>query len=180
LACWWAAYAWLPESWIPYISLAGLLTGCLADGFILKKLLVSRLSLLFWIAVFLFYSIGVFGFSMGVPLLNAALAIPAGFVIGARLAEENAEWGQVREVARHTAWFTSAVLALICTASATIALLSSSTASDLRGMLGLNFEVTHAMLVGFILIGGTSLLAGSWGLALAAVRITFSFLHPQA
>jgi len=21
LACWWAAYAWLPESWIPFISL---------------------------------------------------------------------------------------------------------------------------------------------------------------
>ncbi len=88
---WWSAYAILPEAWIPLVTITGLLAGILADVFLLKKLLDRRLSLLFWVAVFLFYSIGTFGFFMGVPVINAILAIPAGFVIGSRLAAENAD-----------------------------------------------------------------------------------------
>jgi hypothetical protein len=177
LSCWWAAYAWLPETWIPLTAITGLLVGVVVDIFMLKKLLERRLSLLLWVVVFLFYSVGVFGFSMGVPVLNTALAIPAGFVIGSRLAAENVDRLRVRKTARRTAWFTTAVLALICAASALIALASSSTASDLRGMLGLGFEVTRGMIIGLILVGGITLLAAGWGLSVAAVRLTFSFLQ---
>ena len=133
---WWSAYAFLPEAWIPLLTITGLLAGILADVFLLRKLLDRRLSLIFWVAVFLFYSIGTFGFFMGVPVFNAILAIPAGFVIGSRLAAENAGTPQARKTARRTAWFTTGVLALICVASAFIALASPSTASDLRSMLG--------------------------------------------
>ncbi len=180
LSCWWAAYAWLPESWIPFTAITGLLVGVVVDIFMLKKLLERRLSLLLWVVVFLFYSVGVFGFSMGVPVLNTALAVPAGFVIGSRLAAEKADRLRVRKTARRTAWFTTAVLALTCAASALIALVSSSTASDLRGMLGLGFEVTQAMIIGLILVGGAGLLAAGWGLSVASVRLTFSFLQGKA
>jgi len=177
LSCWWAAYAWLPETWILFAAIAGLLIGVVVDIFMLKKLLERRLSLLLWAVVFLFYSVGVFGFSMGVPVLNTALAIPAGFVIGGRLAADNADRMRVRKTAQRTAWFTTAVLALICAASALISLISSSTASDLRGMLGLGFEVTQGMIIGLILVGGAGLLAAGWGLSVASVRLTFSFLQ---
>jgi MFS family permease len=177
LSGWWAAYAWLPETWIPFVALTGLLVGVVVDIFMLKKLLERRLSLLLWVAVFLFYSVGVFGFSMGVPVLNTALAIPAGFVIGSRLAAEKADRLRVRKTAQRTAWFTTAVLALICAASALIALVSSSTANDLQGMLGLGFEVTQGMIIGLILAGGAGLLAAGWGLSFASVRLTFSFLQ---
>ncbi len=177
LGGWWTAYALLPEKWIPFVSLAGLLAGILADVFLLKKVLDRRQSWLFWMAVFLFYSIGTFGFSMGVPVLNAALAIPAGFVAGSRLAGDNIDRQHVRRTARRTAWFTCGVLALVCAASASLALASQSTASDLRGMLGLGFAVTQEMILALILVGGAALLAACWGLTFAAVRLTYHFMQ---
>ena len=176
LVGWWSVYTLLPEKWIPFAMIAGLLAGILADAFLLKKLLDRHLNWLFWMAVFLFYSIGTFGFSMGVPVVNAALAIPAGFVAGSRLRAENADMLRVRKITRRTAWFTTSVLALVCAASAIIALASPSTASDLRGMLGLGFEVTQGMIIGLILVGGAGLLAACWGLSVVAVRWTYHFL----
>jgi hypothetical protein len=175
LAFWWAAYFLLPTAWIPWIALAGLLAGILADVFFLKSLLERHLSLLFWAVVFLFYTTGSFGFFMGVPVFNAILSIPAGFVIGSRLAVQNADQQQVRKAAQRTAWFTTGVLACVCTISAIIALASPSTPSDLRGMLGLGFEVTQDMIIGLILAGGAGLLATCWVLAIASVRYTFFF-----
>ena len=78
---------------------------------------------------------------------------------------------------RRTARFTTGVLALICAASAIIALVSSSTASDLRGMLNLDFTVTQGLIVALILVGGMALLALGWGLSVASVRFTFFFLQ---
>jgi hypothetical protein len=129
------------------------------------------------VAVFLFYTIGIFGFFMGVPVFNAALAIPVGFVVGGKLASENADKPRVRRAARGAAWFTSGTLAFVCAASAFFALVSSSTASDLRGMLGLGFEVSQGMIIGLILVGGVALLVISWGLTVASVRLTRSFLQ---
>lgn len=177
---WGTAYLLLPKIWIPFIALAGLLVGILADIFLLKKLLDRRLGIPLWVAVYLFYSTGVFGFFMGVPVFNAALAIPAGFVIGSRLAAENADQQRVRKAAQRTAWFTTAVLALVCVVSAFIALVSSSTASDLGGMLGLGFEVTQNMIIGLILVGGAVLLAACWGLSIASVRLAYLFLNRKA
>jgi hypothetical protein len=180
LLCWWGAYAFLPEVWIPFVAISGLLAGLLVDAFFLNRLLDRRLSLLFWAAVFLFYSIGTFGFFMGVPVFNALLAVPAGFVIGSRLAAQGAGTPQAGRAAHRTAWFTSAVLALICAASAFLALASPSTPSDLRGMLGLGFEPGWGMLIGLILVGGAALLALCWGLSVASVHLTVRLLKRPA
>jgi hypothetical protein len=177
MGCWWLGYTLLPEAWIPFVTIAGVLAGILADFFLLKRLLDHRPGWPFWVAVFLFYSTGIFGMFMGVPVVNVALAIPAGFVVGSRLAEDNADPQRVRKTAQRTAWFTTGILALICIASACIALASPSTPYDLRGMLRLGFEVTQGMIIGLILVGGTALLATGWGLAVASVRLTYLFLQ---
>jgi hypothetical protein len=179
MGAWWGSYKLLPEAWIPFGTVFGLLLGILADVFLLKRLVdrAYKLSMVFWVAVFLFYTIGVFGFCMGVPVFNAALAIPAGFVIGGKLASENADKLRVRVATRHTAWFTTGVLTFVCAASATLALISSSTAHDLQGMLNLGFEVTQGMIIGLILVGGMALLATGWGLTVASVRLTHTFLQ---
>jgi hypothetical protein len=175
---WWLSYALLPEKWIPYGMLLGLLLGILADAFLLKKLVESayRLGTVFWLAILLFYSVGTFGVFMGVPVFNAALAVPAGFVVGGKLARKTADWSQVRAAALRMCILTTTVLTCICAASAFIALLSPSTPSDLRGMLGLGFEVTPAMIWGIILVGGAGLLAVNWLLTGLAVRLTHRFL----
>jgi hypothetical protein len=179
MGAWWGAYEFLPEKWVPLGALSGLLLGLLADTFLLKRLIdrAHQLNMAVWVAVFLFYSIGVFGFFMGVPVFNALLAIPAGFVIGGKLASQGADTLQVRRAAGRTARFTTGVLVCICAASAFIALMSESTASDLRGMLGLGFEVTHGMIVGLILVGGAALLILDWGLAIFSVRFSYKFLQ---
>ena len=99
LVGWWGSYALLPERWIPFGALSGLFLGILADIFMLKKLLDSahQLGRILWVAVFLFYTIGVFGFFMGVPLFNAFLAIPAGFIVGAKLARQKADPQRIRQ-----------------------------------------------------------------------------------
>ncbi len=179
MAGWWAAYSFLPESWIPAGAIGGLLLGILADTLFVKRLIlqVDRLSMPFWVAVHLFYSVGVFGVFMGVPVFNSLLSLPAGFVVGRKLAAEKADPARVSSVARRTAWFSTAVLLVVCAASAALALVSSSTASDLQGMLGLGFRVTQEMILCLIVVGGLALLAVGWGMAVAAVRFSFTFFQ---
>ncbi len=177
LGFWWISFGFLPKSWIACLSIAGLLTGFIADLCFLKKLLDQKLSKVLWGTVFLFYSVCGFGFFMGVPVFNVALTIPAGIIVGGRLFAERADRQLMRKTALSTAWFTTSVLALICAASAFIALVSASTANDLRGMLGLNFEVTLGMLLGLILVGGSLLLVIGWCFSVMSVRITYSFLN---
>ena len=176
---WWLSYELLPEKWIPFGTIGGFLLGLLADLFILKKLVARAhtFPVLLWMAIFLFYAIGMFGFFMGVPVFHAALAIPAGIVIGGRLAHAAASQGQVKVTALRTSIFTSLILFLTCAASATFALVSPSTSGDLKGMLGLGFEVTPLMIWGLILVGGAGLLAVNWALTEASVRLTYRFLR---
>jgi hypothetical protein len=183
LAAWWASFSLLPEKWIPVGAIAGLFLGVLADIFLLKKLIdrACQLTPIFWVAVFLFYTVGIFGFFMGVPVFNALLALPAGFVAAAKMAQQKAaDPGRVRQAAKRTAWFTTGVLFFVCAASAFIALLSSSTASDLRGMLGLGFDVTQGMILGLIFVGGLGLLAVNWVLTLISLHLSYKFLQHTA
>jgi hypothetical protein len=179
LGFWWTSYALLPESWIPFCALVGLALGILADIFLLKNMVARayRLGTLFWLGVLLFYSVGTFGFFMGLPVFNAALAIPVGFVVGGKLARETADRARVRRLSLRTCTLTTVLMALVCTASAFFALMSPSTSSDLSGMLGLGFEVTPAMIWGIILVGGTGLLAVNWLLTGLTIRFTHRFFE---
>jgi hypothetical protein len=178
MSFWGLSYTFLPEEWISIGALTGLFLGLLVDPFLVRNLLVRvhTLSAAFWIAVLLFYSIGMFGFFMGVPIFNAALSIPSGFVVGGRLAHEMADRGKVQATAFRTSLLTTALLSLICAASALIALVSSSTAGDLEGMFGLGFTITPAMIWGIILIGGAGLLVVNWALMAISIRLTYRFL----
>jgi hypothetical protein len=179
LGFWWSSYAFLPGEWVPYCALSGLALGILADIFILKKMIARAywLGTVFWLAVLLFYSAGTLGFFMGVPLFNAALAIPAGFVVGGKLAQEPLDGVRIRRASLQTCILTTSLLALVCAASATVALLNPSTPGDLRGMLGLGFEVTRTMIWALILFGGSGLLAVNWVVTGLSVHIFYRFLN---
>lgn len=178
LTFWLTAYVLLPEKWIPLCTISGFALGILADVFVLKELIkrAYQLGTVFWLAVLLFYSVGTFGFFMGVPVFNAALAIPAGFVVGGKLVHEMADEVRVRRTSVRTCILTTAMMAVVCAASAFFALESPSTSSDLRGMLGLGFEVTPVMIWGLILVGGAGLLAVNWVLTGWSVRLAYRFL----
>lgn len=182
LAGWWLAYALLPEAWVILGALFGLLLGLLLDFPLLKKWLndAGVLGIPFWLVVFVFYSVGLFGFFMGVPVFNLGLALPAGFILGSRLASQHADEMKLRVASRYASGFTTSVLALICAASAVIALADPFTEANLQGMLALPFDVTRGMVIGLIAVGGTALLLLNWFLTLASVRFTYKFLKFQA
>ena len=178
LGFWWLSYALLPEKWIPLCTICGFALGILADVLVLKNLIKRshQLGTVFWLAVLLFYSVGIFGFFMGVPVFNVALAVPTGFVVGGKLVHEAAGGVQVRRASLLTCILTTGLMVLVCISSAFFALISPSTSSDLRGMLGLAFEVTPAMIWGLILVGGAGLLAVNWLLTILTIRFTHRFL----
>jgi hypothetical protein len=75
---------------------------------------------------------------------------------------------------------TTCILALVCGASATVALIDPYTADNLEGMLGLSFHVTMPMIVGIILIGGSLLLVMQWWLTKKSVELTYRCLVHHA
>jgi hypothetical protein len=182
MAAWWVSYAWLPEVWIPWFAGLGLLLGILVD-IPLIKLLVKRgfhLSPLFWLAVLLFYSVGMFGLFMGVPIFHPLLAIPTGFVAGGRLAHETRDPARLRIGILRASMISTGFMLLVCIASAFFALTSPSTPQDLRGMLGLHFEISPSLLWGLILAGGLVLLFINWLLAGASTQLTHACLTRRA
>jgi len=178
LGFWWASYALLPEKWISVCALSGLALGILADILVLKRMIAHapQYGMVFWITVFLFYTVGIFGFFMGMPVFNAALGIPAGFIVGGKLVRKMADKSQIRSAGIRTSLFTTIILTGICATSATLALNEATLPSQLEGMLGLPFPVTWDMVWGIILVGGSGLLVINWLLTSFTVRYTCRFL----
>jgi hypothetical protein len=182
LAGWWLIIPFVPESLIFAGMLAGLLVGVLIDVAFLKSWIRQAYSTspIVWGGVYLFYSVGLFGFFMGVPVFNVGLALPAGFFVGAYLAHQGAQPPQVKRMARRSSMVTTGILALVCSASAAVALIDPYTADNLEGMLGLSFPVTTPMIVGIILIGGSLLLVLQWWLTQKSVELTYRYFVNHA
>ena len=179
LAGWWISVPLVPESRIYQFALAGLFLGILVDVFFLRGWVGRAYSLKPWVwrAVYVFYSVGMLGFFMGVPVFNVALALPAGVFVGRWLVHCGADSLRVQQTARATALFTTSVLGLVCLASASIALASPSTAADLQGMLRLPFRVTRAMILGLIVGGGLLILVLNWWLSVRSVALAHGYFH---
>lgn len=175
LAGWWISILFIPESRIFLFALAGFLVGVIINILFLRTWIQTAYSMkpVVWMMIYLFYSFGMFGFFMGVPVFNVALALPAGFFIGGWLVYNGADSARMKKAARYSALFTTSVLAFICALSATIALINSSTTSDLQGMFGL--QLTHGMIIGIIIGGGISLLILQWLLTYWFVQLAYRY-----
>lgn len=175
LAGWWISLPFFNEMTIVILALAGILVGVFIDFLFLKRWIQSAYSMkpVVWMMIYLFYSIGMFGFFMGVPVFNVLLAFPAGFFIGGWLVNISADSNQMKKAARYSALFTTGVLTFNCTVSAIIALLNSSTASDLQGMLGI--QITHLTIIEIILGGGIFILILQWWLTFWSVKLSYKY-----
>jgi len=155
---WWGSYFAFPNASVMSTACIGIVIGLLID-LVFWRRIVNLFSYSFrsLLAVYLFYSIGVFGFFMGVPVFNVVVGIVAGYVAGRRLLDESDR--TKREAMVITILFTTSVtLLLLCVASAILALRDPYTASNLKGMLALSFLPTPIMIGGLIFAGGLLLL----------------------
>ena len=161
LAGWWSSIGLKDNQEIFSIALAGIGLGILIDVLVLKPWLRSleTLSNGILISVYVFYSIMVLGFFMGVPLFNVGLGILAGRFIARVGLYKGLSKVQMDKLIHSTATITTIILFGICLISAWIALKDPmDTAINLQGMFQLGFIVTESMVLGIVVFGGILLL----------------------
>ncbi len=170
---WWGSY--LLDLDIQFWAISGIILGIVIDIIFLNKLLrrFYYLGTISLALMYLFYSIGMFGFFMGVPIFNIVLGIIAGIYIGRRMKVRRLKKEVFQKSLRLTAGFSFAVLLIICLSSAFIAITDPYTGANLRGMLNLSFEVTKPIILGVIIIGGALLLFIQHVLLMKAGKVAY-------
>lgn len=173
LAGWWSSIGLQDNNQIFSIAMGGLGLGIMIDALVLKPKLKSLETLKPWVlmSVYVFYSVMVLGFFMGVPVFNVFLGILAGrFMARVGLFHAYSK-EKMNALIRSTAFFVSVVMVGVCVVSGWIALIDPlDTAVNLQGLLGLGFEVTPLMVTGLVAFGGI-------GLVLIQYAVTLFFAH---
>lgn len=170
---WWGGFAAGLD--VKVSAITGIIVGILIDVIFLGKLLpgfyhLSRLALLLLYAA---YSIGIFGFFMGVPVFNVVPGVLAGLYVGRKMKITGQPQAVFKEEMRKIARFSLVVLLSVCFCSAFMALQDPFTGANLRGMLHLNFEVTKTHVWLLIILGGAGLLLLQRVLLMIAGRMAY-------
>ena len=140
--------------------LLGLGVGIIIDLLFLGKWVYAAFQIhpMILIAIYLFYSVGIYGFFMGVPVFNIIMGPLAGFYIGRRLKREKADPEGTKRVIHRTGLLASFVLAVACTASLFLAASEVTLAGNINGMLrdmlGLNFTFNYQTILALSVFAG--------------------------
>ncbi len=156
---WWGSLAITTEENVKYFALGGLVLGLLIDIFFLRRWVRKAYSLpVGWFVVFyLFYSVCMFGFFMGMPLLNLFMGLIGGYYVGLCLRYANKEKTEVEQAARRTALFAAGVMALVCLASWMVAYFEPTIAANVQGMLKLEHALSRERILTYSAFGGLGL-----------------------
>jgi hypothetical protein len=170
---WWLGYIF--NSNVIVGAITGVVIGIILNIIFLEGIVKNLYTLKYSVLalVYLIYSVGMFGFFMGVPVFNIFLGTLAGYYIGRRMKLNQASKKTFIKETSMVNKYCLGILVLICVSSAYFALASSSTGYDIKGMLNLNFEVTNTMIWGIIIIGGALLIIAQHFLTEKAASITY-------
>lgn len=172
LVGWWGSIPFVSVERIPLYALGGVLVGVMVNLLFLHRWVRMALiaSILWPGSAYLFYSVGVFGFFMGVPVFSLLLGPVWGYYMGMRLRAEGANKLAVAKSARRSAIFTSGILALACVAALVIAYLDPSLEANIQGMFGLAEPLEKASILSMSAVGGVGLVLIEYLLTRAAVK----------
>jgi len=162
LIAWWSSIGLQNDQKIASIAFAGLGFGILIDVLVLKPSLKSleTLSKEVLIGVYVFYSIMVLGFFMGVPVFNLFLGVLAGRFIARVGLYRSLDPHKMKQFIQSTGRGVTVVMVGVCLISAAIALKDPmESAVNLQGMLNLGFTVESWMVYALIVVGGIGLVA---------------------
>lgn len=173
LTGWWLSVFRVPDERVIWFALGGLTLGVLVDLLWLPRVVHYAYSLPWSVPVFvyLFYSVGMLGFFMGVPVFNVLLGALAGFYSGRRIHHQKIEPQAGKRIVHGTALFAAGVLGLACAAALVIASCSASTPADIAGILGLTQKPTMGFILGISALTGIGLVVGEYWLARKAAEI---------
>jgi hypothetical protein len=176
LSGWWGAYFFAPESHIPIFMLAGLGLGIIIDLLFLGKWikLAYRIHPLILIAIYLFYSVGIFGFFMGVPVFNMVMGPLAGFYLSRRLGQEKVNPEKIEGIIHWTGLFASFILAVACLAALVLAASESTLAANINSMLhdmiGLKTTFANQSLLILTALAGVGIVVSEYYLTQAVAK----------
>jgi len=138
----------------------GLILGLIIDLKFLKGWIKHRFDLPHWYiaGIYVFYNICVYGFFMGFPVFNVLLGLIAGYYFGNRIISNKIQPEMRSKQINQVSLFTGLIMTLICVSSAVIGLTDKTIGDNIQGMLGLDFEITKAMILALIFVGGFSLI----------------------
>lgn len=177
LAGWWGTFKFVPEHMVAVFAFSGLLLGVILDFFFMRKVLINLydINVSNLMLVYVFYSVCCFGFFMGVPVFNILLGIPAGYYTAMKCIYTRRETAHLKYYFHRTAVFTALIITIVCLVSAGIALSDPYTASGIKGLLKLNFEITKTILLMIVVFGGIILIALQYYLTKFTAKFTYKF-----
>lgn len=157
LLSWFGSVGRIPENRIFLVAILGLLWGILLDILVLKRILAKLYTAPLWLMglVYLFYSLVLYGFFMGLPVFHVFLAIPGGYYMGLRSRDKQEP--ESNRLKFDSQLFTYFVLFALCVLTAILALSEKTMGTQLQKMLGLPFVVTKSM-IWILIVFGMSLL----------------------
>lgn len=161
LAFWWGSLPFLSDNRIiMLLSTIGFTFGIALDFTLLRRHLFSLFKLPFavLVAIELLYSILIYGFFMGFPVFNSIVGIFGCYILAKRGVVSSAPRDAIFKDEKHIRWVSTGILFLLCICTALLALREDTICAQVRGMLGLPFEVSIGMVWALILFGGASLL----------------------
>ena len=169
----------LEEKGIVYWALGGLCVGLIIDIVFLKRWVKKayQMNSKILAALYIFYSTGVLGFCMGIPILEFPLGMAAGVYIARRMHFAGADEQTRKQNFKRTAVFCAAVMVLICCLLTLWAIAGQ--------MIGYRFETpwlsftfTVPIFFAVVLTGGAALVLMQYQLTSAAAKATFRFSRP--
>lgn len=175
LAGWWGSLPYVEGDRVFRIAVVAFGCGVVIELLVFQSLRRSlwKFSHMTYLAIFVFYSVGLFGVFMGVPLPNLFTGMLAGWFIGRKWSYQRLPREQFNRKVRGVAGMTTGVLTILCIISAWLALRDPFTAANLRGMFRLSFTPTFPMIWGVVIVGGIGLLTIQWHFTVWAAKRAF-------
>ena len=160
------------EKHVLAMALAGLAVGITLDAVFLRRPIKNayRINNKILIALYIFYSIGVLGFCMGVPILNFDVGVAAGFYTARKMQCTKANQIQHNRNIKRTAIFSAVIMMAMCYLTGTWALVGGMIGSRFESPV-LSFTFTVPILVGIVLTGGLILSLLQYWLTFMAAKI---------
>ena len=169
----------LEEKGIGYWALGGLCVGLIIDVMFVKSWVnrAYQMNSKILAALYIFYSIGVLGFCMGIPILEFPLGMAAGVYIARKMHFTGAD-EQTREQAfKRMARFCATVMVIICCLITLWAIAGQMIGYRLDTPL-LSFTFTVPIFFAVVLTGGATLVLLQYWLTRAAAKVTFRLSRP--
>lgn len=176
LVGWWTSLSFVTDRTVFLFGLIGLGIGCIVDIVFLRRWIAKA----YWwnikvlALVYIFYSICVFGFFMGVPIFNLAVGIVASVFMGRRFYYLSTPKERLHNGVNKVSFFAALTMGLISVASAYFATKDlRDTALNLRGMFNLPFLPTDQMIIVLIVVGGTGLVLTQYWITKRLTRLAY-------